>query len=89
MAVSGIDEEPAPSLALVQDEQQRQEAKARFSADTVVWLHVCSEAGGLKVDPFLCLGSVNYRRPVCSEAGGLKVDTFLCLGSVDYRLSSD
>ena len=47
MAVTGIDEEPAPSFALAQNEQQQQEAKARFSADTVAWLPVCSEAGGL------------------------------------------
>ena len=61
MAFTSIDEEPAPSFALVQDEQQQQEAKARFSADIAAWLPVCSEAGGLKVDTFLCLGSVNYR----------------------------
>ena len=61
MAFTSIDEEPAPSFAFVQDEQQRQEAEARFSADIAAWPPVCSEAGGLKVDTFLCLRSVNYR----------------------------
>ena len=47
MVVTGIDEEPAPSFALSQNDQQQQEAIARFSADIAAWLPVCSEAGGL------------------------------------------